>query len=313
MFNKKMIKKSAHICLMMAGVFILISSSVLWAQDAKFRGTIKDEEGNPVPAAKITLTLMTRNLDISFESNKKGNFFRRGIDPGEYMLTVEVEGYQPLKQQILINAGQEYMMDIVIAKESSGTEAKTQFEQGVQFYQQGRLDEAVEAFEALLKEKPDFAEGHYNLGMVYLRKGETETAIAKMEKAIELKPEFVEAYFGIGQAYIDKGEEEEAIKIYNRAVNINPNNAKIYVNLGAVYFNNKKDDLAMEALLKAKDLDPSLPNIYYQLGLLHIRKQEIEESIKNLEKFLELAPQAPEAESVKAMLEELRKKREFIS
>ena len=92
---------------------------------------------------------------------------------------------------------------------------------------------------------------------------------------------------------------------------IKPDDAKTYVNLGALYISTNRNNLALEALLKAMELDPSLPNTYYQLGLLHLRKQEIEKSIENFQKFLELAPKAPEADSVMAIIKELRKKRGF--
>ena len=298
--------------------FILLSSSILGAQDSKFRGTIKDEDGNPIPNGKIILTLIARNSSFDFKTNKKGKFYRRGFEPGQYMLAVEVEGYKPFKQQIYISAGQEYKMDIIMAKsvsveEVKNSEAKNKFDQGVQFYQQGKFDEAIEAFEDVIINKPDFAEGYYNLGMAYLRQGDPDRAIEVIDKAIELKPDFVEAYFGIGQAYIDKGEEEQATEIFKKAVAINPSDAKIYVNLGALYFSTNRDDLAMEAFLKAMELDPSLPNTYYQLGLLYYKKQEIDESIESFEKYLELAPQAPNAESIKGIIEELRKKRDPIS
>jgi tetratricopeptide (TPR) repeat protein len=298
--------------------FILFSSSILGAQDSKFRGTIKDEDGNPIPDGKIILTLIARNSSFDFKTNKKGKFYRRGIDPGQYMLAVDVEGYKPFKQKIYISVGQEYKMDIVMAKsvsveEVKNSEAKNKFDQGIQFYQQGKFDEAIEAFEDVIINKPDFAEGYYNLGMAYLRQGDTNRAIEVISKAIELKPDFVAAYFGIGQAYIDKGDEEQATEIFKKAVATNPSDAKIYVNLGALYFGANRDDLAMEAFLKAMELDPSLPNTYYHLGLLYYKKQEIDESIESFEKYLELAPQAPDAESIKAIIEELRKKRDSIS
>jgi len=305
-------KDKIKICSISGLIFVLLSASILWAQDARFRGTVKDEQGNPIADAKITLTLIAQNLSFSFKSNKKGKFYRRGIEPGEYMLSVEVEEFQPLKQQIYIKVGEELKMDIMVAKEASIVEAKNQFVQGIKFYQQGKFDQAINAFEAILKEKPDFAECYYNLGMAYLRKGDVEAAITAMEKAIELKPDFIEAYFGLGQAYINKGEDEKAGNIFNKALEINPDNAAIqamvYVNLGTLYFSNNKDDLAMEALNKAKELDPSLPNTYYQFGLLHFKKGELEKSIENFEKFLELAPQSSEAESVKAIIEDLKKR-----
>ncbi len=294
--------------------FILFSSSILLvAQDSKFRGTIKDEDGNPIPNVKIILTLISRNYSFDFKANKKGKFYRRGIEPGKYMLDVDVKGYKPFKQQIYISAGQEYKMDIIMAKALKIIVTKDKFDQGVQFYQQGKFEEAIEAFEDVIINKPDFAEGYYNLGMACLRQGDPERAIEVIHKAIELKPDFIEAYFGLGQAYIDKGQEEGATEIFKKAVAINPNNAKIYVNLGALYFSTNRDDLAMEAFLKAIELDPSLPNTYYQLGLLYYKKQQIDESIESFEKYLELAPQASDAESVKAIIKELRKKRDSIS
>jgi tetratricopeptide (TPR) repeat protein len=298
--------------------FILFSSSILGAQDSKFRGTIKDEDGNPIPNGKIILTFIARNHSFDFKTNKKGKFYRRGIDPGEYMLAIDVEGYKPFKQKIYISVGQEYKMDIIMVKSVSVEQVKTnvaknKFDQGVRFYQQGKFDEAIEAFEDVIINKPDFAEGYYNLGMAYMRQGDPDRAIEVMDKAIELKPDFVEAYFGIGQAHIDKGEEEQATEIFKKAVAINPSDAKIYVNLGALYFSANRDDLAMEAFLKAVELDPSLPNTYYQLGLLYYKKQEIDESIESFEKYLELAPQAPDAESIIAIIKELRKKRDSIS
>jgi len=301
-------KSSIRILILFIITIVILPGSVLWAQDSRFRGTVKDEEGNPIPKARITLTLIARNLSFSFETNKKGKFYRRGIEPGEYLLTVEVKGYQPFKQQIYIQVGQEYSLDIVIAKEVSFIEARNRFEQGVQFYQSGKFDQAIEAFKDVLAKKPDFVEGYYNLGMAYLRQGDPDAAIKALEKAIELKPDFMEAYFGLGQVYIEKGEPEKAAEIYKKGIDINPKEAKIYVNLAILHFSNNQDDLAMEALFKARELDPSFPNTYYQLGLLYLRKQEIENSIDNFEKFLELAPQAPEAESVKSVLENLRKK-----
>jgi tetratricopeptide (TPR) repeat protein len=288
--------------------FVLMSSSLLKAQDARFRGTVKDEQGNPVAKAVLTLTLPERGLSFSFETNDKGKFYRRGIDPGTYLLTLKVEGYEPLEQQITISVGEEYTMDIVLAQAVSEEAAKNRFLLGVQLYQEGKYDQAIENFEVVLKENPDFAEGHYNIGMALLRKGDPDAALARMKKAIEIKSDFLAAYFGMGQAYIEKGDYEQAISVYQKALAIKPEDAEVHLNLGILYFNSQNDDLAEAALLKARELNPSLVNTYYQLGLLYLRREEIEKSRQNFERFLELAPQASEAAAVKNLLEELKKR-----
>lgn len=292
-------------------VFIIfVLSSILWAQDSRFRGIVKDEDGNPIPKVKITLTLIAQNHSFDFKSKDNGKFYRRGIEPGEYMLNVEAEGYHSFTKKIYINVGQEYKMEIsLIRVQDPGSAAKALFDKGNQLYQDGQYKEAVATFNELLQEMPDFAEGYFNLGMALNRLGETDSAIAAYQKAVELKPDFLEAYFGLGQAYFDKGEEDKAAEIFQKATSAIPDDPKAYVNLGILYFTNKKDDMALETLLKAKELDPSLPQIYYQLGLVYTRKGELEKTIASFEEFLALAPDAPEAESVQKILDDLKKRK----
>jgi Tfp pilus assembly protein PilF len=47
---------------------------------------------------------------------------------------------------------------------------------------------------------------------------------------------------------------------------------------------------------------------YDQLGLVYTRKGELDKTIKSFKKFLEPDPHAPEAATVKILLEELTKK-----
>ncbi len=286
---------------------VFLQSPLAIAQDSRFRGTVKDEEGNPIPKAKLTLTLVARNVSFDFESNDKGKFYRRGIEPGDFLLNVEAEGYESLQKKVNFSVGEEYTLDVILVKKKSLEESKNQFLLGVQLYQEGQYDQAIENFESVLKENPDFAEAYYNIGMAYLKKGDLDNAMVQMAKAIELKPDFIQAFFGLGQVYLEKGEMEKATDMFKQAVDIAPDDASTYVNLGIFYFTNNEDSLALEALLKAKDIDPSLPQTYYQLGLVYTRMGELDKTVESFEKFLELAPQAPEAATVKSLLEELKK------
>jgi tetratricopeptide (TPR) repeat protein len=300
-------KRRFDLVVFSVGLLLLLGGSAA-AQDARFRGTVKDENGHPIPGAKLTMNLLVRNSVFSFETNDKGRFYRRGIEGGEYLLGVEAAGYKTFQQRITISVGEEFTMDIILAGEVSSEEAKDRFLQGVKLYQGGKFDQAIAAFEAVLKDKDDFAEGHYNLGLAYLRNGETEKALAAMTRAVELKPDFLEAYFGLGQIYVEKGDYQEAIGVFNKAIAAAPEAPEPYLNLGILYFNNKQDDLAEAALLKAAALKPAFPQPYYQLGLLYLRKDEVEKSRQNFEKFLSLAPEAPEAAAVRDMLEKLEKR-----
>ena len=62
------------------------------AELATFRGKVVDAEGNPVADATIVLLDATRGGAIKIKTNDKGNFYRRGLRPSEYVLTIEKDG-----------------------------------------------------------------------------------------------------------------------------------------------------------------------------------------------------------------------------
>ena len=56
-----------------------------------------------------------------------------------------------------------------------------------------RLDEAVVVFEAVLRNRPDYAEAQNNLGIALGSQGKLAEAIARFEEALRIKPGFVDA------------------------------------------------------------------------------------------------------------------------
>ena len=55
--------------------------------------------------------------------------------------------------------------------------------------EQGKLDEAIEAYKKAISLKPDFAEAFYNVGGALHVQGKFEEAIEAYKKAISIKPE----------------------------------------------------------------------------------------------------------------------------
>ena len=61
-------------------------------------GVVKDKEGRPVPGARILLS----NYKIGTVSDNQGKFIIVGLKPGNYNLLVEMMGFQPLNNNVLI-------------------------------------------------------------------------------------------------------------------------------------------------------------------------------------------------------------------
>ena len=80
----------------------------------------------------------------------------------------------------------------------------------------------------------DFSQ-HYNKGIEFYKQGKYDQAGKAFEDAIKIKPNDVYALYGLGNTYYCKAKYDEAVKIYSRAININPDYAKVHYSLSLAY------------------------------------------------------------------------------
>lgn len=289
---------------------ILLGSLCLspsFAQEGMVRGKVVDEEGTPLAGVKITFYNPATGLRFTFETDEKGRFFRRGIYPSTYEITFQLEGFQPIRDTMRIEVGSDKKFTVTLTKAQPQVTGGDDFVQGATFFQQGDYKKAIEAFKRAVEKYPDYPDGYCNLGLSYLRDGQVDTAIELLKKAVELKPDLVEAYYGLGECYVKKEMLDEAMEAFAKALEIQPDDPKAHYNVGIIYYNHDQVDKAIEAFEKSKELDPKFPPVYYRLALAYLKKEELKLSVTNFEKFLQLEPDAPEAESVKSVVNEIKK------
>ena len=58
--------------------------------------------------------------------------------------------------------------------------------------EQGKLEEAIEAYNKALAIKPDYAEAYNNMGNALKEQGKLEEAIEAYNKALAIKPDYAE-------------------------------------------------------------------------------------------------------------------------
>ena len=100
---------------------------------------------------------------------------------------------------------------------------------------------------------------HYNLGTRLTAQGKLDEAIAAYQKAIDVEPKLVEAHIALGNILRDQGKLDEASAYYRRAIEIDPKSADAHYSLGSALFDQKKLDEAIAAYRKAIELDPKSP------------------------------------------------------
>ncbi|MGD1808517.1 TIGR03032 family protein [Dapis sp. BLCC M126] len=116
--------------------------------------------------------------------------------------------------------------------------AETHLVKGNQLYQEGKLLEAIAAYQECLKLQPDLTRAKYNLGVALGDNQQYEAAINFLQEVINTEPDNADAHNSLAYAYSQKGELEGAIKHYEKAINLNGSFAKAHFNLGMTLLKN---------------------------------------------------------------------------
>ncbi len=132
-----------------------------------------------------------------------------------------------------------------------------------------QLDEALAAYQTVLKIKPDKAAAFTNIGVVYYQQGKLDDAVQQMQKALEIDPKDAETEYMLGATYVQQQKLDEAEKAFNKAIELKPDLAAAYTGLGNVQLAHKNYTDAIKTLQKATELQPNQAEAWLALGQVY--------------------------------------------
>jgi len=162
--------------------------------------------------------------------------------------------------------------------------------QGVAFFQQGKIAPALENFEAALKLQPGNAEIRQMVEMMKMQMNHASSARQAIENEARERTEFLKTTYGITD--IDR-----AITEYTQALKNNPNDASAKNILATAYyirgltFDSKGEDArAIEAYNEAINNYPEYTLAINKRGLANCNTGNYDQAIKDFEKVIQLKP-----------------------
>jgi len=290
------------------------------------KGVVNDDKGQPVDGAKVIIE-MNGGTGRRFETktNKKGEYFQIGLNPGSYKVTAEKDklASAPVTLTVRVSGTAEANLTLGIASAAAGKEAAAKgaeltkiFEEGVQLSNGGKHTEAIEKFNAGLALLPTCFDCYNNIGYSYAQLKDWDKAEASYKKSIEMHPDNVTAYNGLATVYNAQRKFDLATEASAKATSLAGNlsatggaagNADAQYNQGVILWNAGKIPEAKKAFEAAVQANPNLAEAHYQLGMALVNEGNLAGAATEFETYIKLAPEGPNAATAKALLAQVKK------
>jgi tetratricopeptide (TPR) repeat protein len=95
--------------------------------------------------------------------------------------------------------------------------------QGVVAMREEHYDVALRAFDRMVEQAPDFAEGWNKRATVHYLMGDWTASVLDIERTLALEPRHFGALFGLGLIYDALEQPEAALRSYEATLQLNPN------------------------------------------------------------------------------------------
>jgi tetratricopeptide (TPR) repeat protein len=146
-------------------------------------------------------------------------------------LVLETQGVQFLQQQKYDEALEAYQRALSAAPGEPGLH----FDLGNTYWHMAKVDRARPELEAELKSNPGHAQANFELGDIAVKRGETEKGVVLLKKALGLDPSLIEAHRSLGRALLSERLYADAAREFSLVVKAEPSDHTIHALLATVY------------------------------------------------------------------------------
>lgn len=315
-----MAKRAAVLVL---GVVALFSTPFLYCQEWRGRGrvegTVKNEKGEPIAGAKVTLRWgQGGHGGPDLTTDKNGHWVFFGIAGGSWDVDFDAPGYQTKKispnlNELERNPPIEVRLE-PLAKPKTEAEAMAggqkeeaeAIEKGNAALEAQNYAEARESYLKALEKMPDNSALWMRLAAAYYGERNDSEALKYARRVAERDPDDYTAWRMIADIELQRGNLEAGREALDKVPEDKIKDGQSHYNLGVLLINKKKYVEAEAALSKAVAVQPDLAEAYYYRAIARMQLKKKAEAKADLRKNLELAPSGPDSKDVQELLKSLQ-------
>ena len=149
---------------------------------------------------------------------------------------------------------------------------------------------AIAAYRKALEIAPERAEIHHNLGVMLVEKHRDGEALEAFSAAARRRPEWPEPWLAGGHMLFARGRYREAAGAFEAAAARAPTRLDACYNAAKALIYAKRWSLAVPHLARARELAPADEDVWFELRALFLRLSRSEEAADDFERFEAVAP-----------------------
>jgi tetratricopeptide (TPR) repeat protein len=142
---------------------------------------------------------------------------------------------------------------------------------GIALLNQLQYAQAIEAFEHVVRLRPDYPDAYTNVALANFRNEKYDPAMESLNKALELAPGDARAVFYRASIQRQKGNLEEAEALFQSVLKKYPRMRDAHRELAYTYYQQHKYAEAREQYERVQDIDPDDLAAHYNLMLIYRR------------------------------------------
>lgn len=168
--------------------------------------------------------------------------------------------------------------------------------------QRGSLDEAGDAYRAVLAADPQQFDALHLLGVIAAQRQDFAGAADLIARAVMVNPNHAGAHYNLAYVYEDLRQYEVAIASYGRAIALKPDHALAYNNRGLALAALKRHSEAIASFDASLAIDPNAVATWQNRGVVASNAGRLEEAAANFDRVLEFNPTDADAVLARAMI-----------
>jgi len=283
---------------------ILLLAAVAVSSAQKTAGTSKGKIEIVAPSSNSVVWIDGVSHGKAGDSRR----FTTSIATGTHRVRIRTVGYQDWSREAIVSSARPTELHVVQIKLDN--DATLHLQKADALREDNHLDEAIKEYHSAIDQRGGtYPEAYLGLARSLFANGNSEDATDAANKALAQKPLYAEAHAVLGNINRQLGDYDTAVKEYEDAIKLSHGfSPEGHTGLALTDKEiDKVPDAIREMQIGIKQNADTEPLLYYLLGDMYEKQGDTTRAIASYEDYLRLAPDGKLAVALKSMIPQMKK------